>query len=76
MLDALPEVHGETVPRVGMTQTALELIEHLQQVHGPLPGFCSRAPLAWGSAQRWWPARRVRDAWIPRALSRVSRSSS
>ncbi len=36
VLDARPEIDGEAVSRVGMTQAALDLIGSLQQVHGPL----------------------------------------
>jgi uncharacterized protein len=36
VLDARPEVEGETVSRVGMTPAALELIGALEEVHGPL----------------------------------------
>lgn len=36
VLDARPEVDGESTSRVGMTQTALDLITSLEQVHGPL----------------------------------------
>jgi uncharacterized protein len=36
VLDARPEVPGENLSRVGMTRPALELVQTLQQVHGPL----------------------------------------
>lgn len=36
VLDARPEVAGESVSRVGMTQAALDLVSSLEQVHGPL----------------------------------------
>ncbi|MDI3330283.1 MAG: DUF779 domain-containing protein [Micrococcus sp.] len=36
VLDARPQVPGEQVSRVGMTRSALELVQRLQQVHGPL----------------------------------------
>jgi uncharacterized protein len=36
VLDARPTVPGEEASRVGMTRAALELVEKLQQVHGPL----------------------------------------
>ncbi|MGO1552752.1 MAG: DUF779 domain-containing protein [Micrococcaceae bacterium] len=35
-LDARPEVEGETVSRVAMTQDALELIQRLRGIHGEL----------------------------------------
>lgn len=36
VLDARPQVPGEQASRVGMTRSALELVQRLQQVHGPL----------------------------------------
>jgi uncharacterized protein (DUF779 family) len=36
VLDARPTVPGENASRVGMTAPALELVQKLQQVHGPL----------------------------------------
>jgi uncharacterized protein (DUF779 family) len=36
VLDARPQVPGEVTSRVGMTRSALELVQKLQQVHGPL----------------------------------------
>ncbi|WP_413544311.1 DUF779 domain-containing protein [Citricoccus nitrophenolicus] len=36
VLEARPEVEGESVSRVGMSQAALDLITTLEQVHGPL----------------------------------------
>ncbi len=36
VLDARPEVDGETTSRVGMSQAALDLISSLETIHGPL----------------------------------------
>ena len=36
VLDARPTVPGEDASRVGMTGPALDLVQKLQQVHGPL----------------------------------------
>ena len=36
VLDAHPRIPGEESSRVGMTRAALELVQHLQQLHGPL----------------------------------------
>jgi uncharacterized protein len=36
VLDARPEVEGESASRVGMTRAALDLVTSLQRIHGPL----------------------------------------
>ncbi len=54
-VDARPEVAGETVSRLAFTPAALELIEHLWAIHGPLM-FHQSGGCCDGSAPMCYPA--------------------